>query len=89
LLSFALFLALCVTLSTYAARLLFLREDRFSFASAALFIACLLFGFAGETIDSGPFAISFWCSAAILPWLHKWSSKTNPLLRGLAVHAAS
>ncbi len=89
LLSFALFLALCVTLSTYAARLLFLREDRFSFAIAALFIACLLFGFAGETIDSGPFAISFWCSAAILPWLHKWSSKTNPLLRGVAVHAAS
>jgi len=89
LVSFALFLALCVTLSTYAARLLFLSGGRLSFASASLFIACLLFGFAGETIDSGPLAISFWCSAAILPWLHKWSSKTNPLLRGLAVHAAS
>jgi len=89
LISFALFLALCVTLSTYAARLLFLSGDRFSFASAALFIACLLFGFAGETIDSGPFAITFWCSAAILPRLHKWPSRTHPLLRRVAVHAAS
>jgi len=89
LVSFTLFLALCVTLSTYAVRLLFLSRDRLAFASAALFIACLLFGFAGESIDSGPFAITFWCSAAILPWLHEGSSKTHPLLREVAVHAAS
>jgi hypothetical protein len=88
LLSFALFLALCVTLSTYAARLLFLSGDRLSFASAALFIACLLFGFAGETIDSGPFAISFWCSAAALPLLHEWSVKRTARRRRVRLDAS-
>ena len=87
LVSFALFLALCVTLSTYTVRLLYLSRDRFSFAYAALFIACLLLGFTGETIDSGPLAISFWCSAAVLPRLHKWSLGTHPRLQGVALHA--
>src|SRR5436309_11961367 len=35
--SFALFLALCATLSVYAVRLLYLNKDRFSFAAGALF----------------------------------------------------
>jgi len=87
--SFALFLALCATLSVYAVRLLYLKKDRFSFAAGALFIACLLFGFTEESIDSGPVAICFWCSAAILPWLHKWSTKRNPIVRESAVHATS
>jgi len=89
LLSFALFIALCLTLSTYAARLLYLNGDRFSFAFSALFTACLLLGFMGETIDSGPVAIAFWCSAAILPRLHKWSSKALPSLREATVDATA
>jgi O-antigen ligase len=89
LVSFALFLALCITLSTYAVRLLYLGADRVSFAYAALFIACLLLGFTGETIDSGPLAISFWCSAAMLPRLHKWSLGTHPQLQGVSLNAVS
>lgn len=85
--SFALFLALCVTLSVYAGRLLYLKKDRFSFAVGALFIACLLFGFTEESIDSGPVAICFWCCAAMLPWLYKWSARRCPTLKGPAVHA--
>lgn len=67
-LSFALLIALCVTLSAHAARLLYLRRDRLSFTIGSLLVACLLFGLTEETIDSGPVAICFWCLAAILPW---------------------
>ena len=61
---------LCLILSIYAFRLLWVAKDRFSFAISALFIASLLFGSMGDEIDSGPVAISFWCSAAILPRLY-------------------
>lgn len=87
LVSFALFLALCVTVSAYAVRLLYLSRDRYSFAYAALFIACLLFGFTGETIDSGPLATSFWCSAAALPLLHEWSVKRMSQARRVRLDA--
>jgi len=73
-LSFALFTALCVTLSVYAAYLLFKNGDRFSFAIATLFFATLVFGSMGDEIDSGPVALCFWCSAAVLPWLYERSS---------------
>ena len=69
-LSFALLIALCVVLSTYAARLLYARRDRLSFATCSLFLGCLLFGAMGEEIDSGPVAIGFWYCVAVLPWLH-------------------
>lgn len=88
-LAFAFFLALCVTLCVYAVRLLYMRKDRISFAAAALFIACLLLGFTEETIDAGPVAICFWCSVAILPSLHKWPTRRNPLAQGAAIHATS
>jgi O-antigen ligase len=87
LLSFCLFVALCAVLSKYAARLLCLKRDRLSFAFSALFIACIILGFMGETIDSGPLAISFWCSAAMLPRLHKWPVKTFSLRRRAIVDA--
>src|SRR5256886_9969200 len=68
LVSFALLIALCVTLTIYMIRLLCRRRDRVSFATCALFIACLLFGFTGEELDSGPVAMGFWFCAAELPW---------------------
>jgi len=74
-LSFAPLIALCVTLSTYAVRLLYLRRDRFSFAASSLFIACLLLGFTGEELDSGPVAMGFWFCAAVLPLLYEQSLK--------------
>jgi len=43
--------------------------------ASALFIACLLFGFTGEELDSGPVAMSFWFCAAVLPWLYEQSFK--------------
>lgn len=89
LLSLALFLALCVTLSVYAARLLYLRKDRLAFAFSALFIACLVLGFMGETIDSGPLAIAFWCSASVLSRLHKWPLESQKSLREAEVHATA
>jgi len=61
---------LCLILSIYALRLLWVAKDRYSFAISTLFIASLLFGFMGDEIDSGPVAITFWCSAAILPRLY-------------------
>jgi hypothetical protein len=80
LLSFALLIALCVILSVYAARLLYLRRDRFSFATSSLFIACLMLGFMGEEIDSGPVAMAFWFCAAVLPWLYGQSLKQAPVV---------
>jgi O-antigen ligase len=73
-LSFALFTALCVTLSAYAVYLLFKNGDRFSFAIVTLFFATLVFGSMGDEIDSGPVAMCFWCSVAVLPWLYERSS---------------
>jgi len=81
LLSFVLLIALCVTLSIYAARLLYLRSDRFSFATSSLFIACLMLGFMGEELDSGPMAMGFWFCAAVLPWLYEQSLKQAPTAR--------
>lgn len=89
LLSLALFLALCVTLSVYTARLLYLRRDRLAFAFSALFIACLVFGFMGETIDSGPLAIAFWCSASVLSRLHGRPLRSQTSLREAEVHATA
>jgi hypothetical protein len=74
-LSFVPLIALCVTLSTYAVRLLYRRRDRFSFATSSLFIACLLLGFTGEELDSGPVAMGFWFCAAVLPQLYEQSLK--------------
>lgn len=78
LVSFALLITLCVTLSFYVVRLLYRRRDRLSFATSALFIACLLFGFTGEELDSGPVAMGFWFCAAVLPWLYEQSFKQAP-----------
>ena len=76
--SFALLIALCTTLSIYTVRLLCKTRDRLSFATASLFIACLLFGFMGDEIDAGPVAIGFWYSASVLPWLYRQSLKRTP-----------
>jgi O-Antigen ligase len=73
--SFALLIALCATLSTYALRLLCTTRDRLSFAATSLFVACLLFGFMGEEIDAGPVAMGFWYSVSVLPWLCRQSLK--------------
>ena len=68
-LSFVLFIALCLILSMYAARILYQNRDRFSLAIASLFFASLILGSMGDEIDSGPVAICFWYSVAVLPWL--------------------
>jgi O-antigen ligase len=73
-LSFALFMVLCIVLSAYAACLLYKNRDRFSFAIASLFFATLIFGSMGDEIDSGPAALCFWYSVAALPWLYERSS---------------
>jgi len=78
--SLALLIALCTTLSLYSVRLLCNTRDRLSFATASVFVACLLFGFMGDEIDAGPVAIGFWYSASVLPWLYRQSWKrTSPL----------
>lgn len=87
--SFVLLVALTLTLSVYAIRLLIWRKDRFSFAVSSLFIACVLFGSMGDEIDSGPVAVVFWYSAAVLPWLHELGSKTYRLVQGASLDAAS
>jgi hypothetical protein len=58
----------------YAAYLLFKNRDRFSFAVATLFLASVILGSMGDEIDSGPVAICFWYSAAVLPWMYQRSS---------------
>jgi O-antigen ligase len=72
--SFVLFTALCLILSVYAASVLYKNRDRLSLAIASLFFASLIFGSMGDVIDSGPVAIYFWYSVAVLPWLYKRSS---------------
>jgi O-Antigen ligase len=76
--SLVLLVTLCAVMSVSAARLLYTRRDGFSFAITSLFIACVLFGFMGEEIDSGPVAICFWYSAAVLPWLCEHTVKRAP-----------
>ena len=73
LLSFSLFMVLCTMLVVYAVCLLYKNRDRFSFALASLFLATLIFGSMGDEIDSGPVALCFWCSVAILPYLYEKS----------------
>ena len=73
LLSFVPLTALCVALCACALRLLFKRRDRLSFTASSLFFVCLLFGFTGEELDSGPVAMGFWFCATVLPWLYAQS----------------
>lgn len=73
-LSFALFMVLCALLSMYAGYALYKNRDRFSLAIASLFFASLIFGSMADEIDSGPVAMCFWYSAAVLPWLYERSS---------------
>lgn len=88
-LSFALLIALCATLSVYAARLLVAKRDRLSFATSSLLLACLLFGAMGEEIDSGPVAVGFWYCAAVLPGLCECALKQTELVAGAAVNATA
>jgi O-antigen ligase len=73
-LSFALFIAVCATLTVYATYLLFKNRSAFSFAVSSLFFASLIFASMGDEIDSGPVAMCFWYSATVLPWLYERSS---------------
>jgi O-antigen ligase len=88
-LTFALFMALCIMLSVYAANLLYRNRDRFSFAVATLFFASIIFGSMGDEIDSGPVAMCFWYSASALPLLYERSLKQTPQARGAHVHATA
>jgi hypothetical protein len=88
-LSFTLFVALCITLSAHAAYVLFKERDRFSFAVATLFFASLVFGAMGDDINSGPVAMCFWYSASALPMLYERSSKQTVQARGARVHATA
>lgn len=88
-LTFALFMALCIMLSVYAAYLLYRNRDRFSFAVATLFFASIIFGSMGDEIDSGPVAMCFWYSASVLPLLYERSLKRTPQARGARVHATA
>ena len=76
--SLALLLTLCFTLCTYATRILLAGKDRLTLAVSSLFIASLLFASMVGEIDSGPVAISFWCSSAILSRLYKSLLKKEP-----------
>jgi O-antigen ligase len=78
--SLLLLIALCLTLFVYVCRLLYGRRNRFSLAVSCLFIACVLFGCMGEELDSGPTAISFWYSVAVLPCLYEKFVKRAPQL---------
>lgn len=89
LLSLALLVALTVTLLVYTFRLLVRRKDQFSFAVSLLFIACLLFGFMGDEIDSGPVAIAFWYSVAVLPRLQTCALERSVVVRGAMANAAA
>jgi len=87
LLSFTILIAICVALSVYAIRLLWLGGDRLRFVTVSLFVASLLLGFIGEEIGSGPAAISFWYSATALPLLYELSVKRRRQARGGQVAA--
>ena len=88
-LSFALFIAVCILLSLYAVCLLYRNMDRFSFAVATLFFASVIFGAMGDEIDSGPVAMCFWYSASALPLLYERSLKRTLQARGAQVHATA
>jgi O-antigen ligase len=88
-LTFALFMALCIMLSVYAAYLLYRNRDRLSFAVATLFFASIIFGSMGDEIDSGPVAMCFWYSASALPLLYERSLKRTPQTRGAQIHATA
>jgi O-antigen ligase len=86
---FALLVALCILLSVYATRLLWLRKDLVSFLSSSVLIACLFLGFIGEELDSGPTAICFWYAVAVLPALYKLHANRLQLMREARVNASA
>jgi hypothetical protein len=65
-------LILCSVMTVYAMRV-FRQDTTLSFTVAILFVATLMFGFIGPTLDSGPVAITFWSLAAIFPLLQRAS----------------
>jgi hypothetical protein len=87
--SFALFMVLCIMLAVQATYVIYKNKDRFSFAVATLFFACLMFGARGDDIDSGPVAMCFWYSASALPLLYARSSRRTAEARGAGVHATA
>lgn len=69
LLAITILIILCVVMATYVTRVFFRQNTRLSFVATALFVATLMFGSIGGTLDSGPAAITFWSLAASLPIL--------------------
>jgi hypothetical protein len=57
---------LCIAMSAYAIRA-FRQGAPCSFELAVLFLATLMYGFIGASIESGALGITFWSLAAILP----------------------
>jgi hypothetical protein len=71
-LAITILLILCSVMAVYAMRV-FRQDTTLSFTVAILFVATVMFGFIGPTLDSGPVAITFWSLAAIFPLLQKGS----------------
>jgi len=69
-------LALCVVVSIYVTRA-FRQGAQFSFELTVLFLATMMFGFIGGSLDSGPIAITFWSLAAIVPTLQNRESRVS------------
>lgn len=73
LLAITILIILCVVMSAYVIRV-FCQDTSLSFTVTILFLATMMFGFIGATLDSGPAAIVFWSLAASVPILQNRSS---------------
>jgi hypothetical protein len=70
LLALTILIVLCVVMSAYVIRV-FRQGTTQSFTVTVLFLATMMFGFIGSTLDSGPAAIVFWSLAASAPILQR------------------
>jgi hypothetical protein len=68
-LSLGVFIVLFIRLGSHVVKALRRTRDANVFAICSLFLYALIMGAVGETIDTGPFALTFWMVASMLPSL--------------------
>ena len=84
-LSLGVFIALFIRLGSYVVKVLRTSKDASVFAVCSLFLYALIMGSVGETIDTSPFALTFWMVTSMLPLLIV-SLRARSTSRTIAIH---
>ena len=82
-LSLGVFIVLFIRLGSYVVKALRSSKDANVFAVCSLFLYALIMGAVGETIDAGPFGLTFWMVTSMLPLLIV-SQRVAPISRTIS-----